>query len=325
MRQTHFAQVIHPEDLHLIQDGFDRAMAGDAAAGRGTGRACRRRDRRRPVHGDPGHRRGRGRRRARDHRGRHRGQAGAARARGGQRRQDALPGHHRATRCGRRWPRSSALRAADRTPTCRPSPSTTPASCTAPANAWCTWSTTSSSSPGSRRARSSCTRGPFDVLAMVDDVAVVGGAAGREPRPRRSPSTSTSPSRRPCLGDARRITQVLTSLVQNALAFTERGSVDVRVSARGAAPNPDGTASGDTWVDFTRQRHRHRHRRGAPHRLFEPVRPGRPAVPARDRRGVGLGLAICRELVDLMGGRLTVCSTLGQGSTFSFGVALARA
>ena len=29
MRQTHFAQVIHPEDLHLIQDGFDRAMAGD--------------------------------------------------------------------------------------------------------------------------------------------------------------------------------------------------------------------------------------------------------------------------------------------------------
>ena len=29
MRQTHFGQVIHPEDLHLIQDGFDRAMAGD--------------------------------------------------------------------------------------------------------------------------------------------------------------------------------------------------------------------------------------------------------------------------------------------------------
>ena len=29
MRRTHFAQVIHPDDLHLIQDGFDRAMAGD--------------------------------------------------------------------------------------------------------------------------------------------------------------------------------------------------------------------------------------------------------------------------------------------------------
>ena len=29
MRQTHFEEVIHPEDLHLIQDGFDRATAGD--------------------------------------------------------------------------------------------------------------------------------------------------------------------------------------------------------------------------------------------------------------------------------------------------------
>ena len=42
MRETHFAQVIHPDDLHLIQDGFDGAMAGRAPAGRGARRACRR-------------------------------------------------------------------------------------------------------------------------------------------------------------------------------------------------------------------------------------------------------------------------------------------
>ena len=38
--------------------------------------------------------------------------------------------------------------------------------------------------------------------------------------------------------------------------------------------------------------------------------------------GVGLGLAICRDLVDLMGGRLQTVSTLVEGSTFTFGVPL---
>ena len=163
---------------------------------------------------------------------------------------------------------------------------------------------------------------PFEVLAVVDEVAewAVPQAESRGLTIAFEVDESVPAT---VAGDARRVTQVLTGLVQNALTFTERGRVDVRVNARGAAPHPDGTASGDSWVEFTvsdtgigiAEEHQHR--------LFEPFQAGPRAT--RDHRGVGLGLAICRELVDLMGGRLTVCSTVGQGSTFSFGVALGRA
>ena len=81
------------------------------------------------------------------------------------------------------------------------------------------------------------------MLAVVDEVAKV------ERRCSRAESRGLTiafevdesvPAR--AVGDARGVTQVLTGLVQNALTFTERGGDDVRVNARGAAPNPDGTA-----------------------------------------------------------------------------------
>ena len=58
--------------------------------------------------------------------------------------------------------------------------------------------------------------------------------------------------------------------------------------------------------------------------LFEPFTQADPHASG-DRQGNGLGLAIAREVVDLMHGRLQVTSTLGEGSTFRFGVPLARA
>jgi PAS domain S-box-containing protein len=116
-------------------------------------------------------------------------------------------------------------------------------------------------------------------------------------------------------GDVRRITQVVTNLVQNALTFTERGSVDVRVSSR-----PCGAT---TWVHVEVRDTGIGIDECHLHDLYQPFVQADP-LASGDRKGVGLGLAICRKLVDLMGGRLTVESTLGEGSTFTFGFPVRR-
>jgi PAS domain S-box-containing protein len=154
--------------------------------------------------------------------------------------------------------------------------------------------------------------GPVDVRALVEDV--------------RSWATCQADSRglaisfavddavpATAVGDARRINQVITNLVQNALTFTERGTIDVRVSSR-----PCGTA---TWVEVVVRDTGIGIAACHVHDLYQPFVQADP-LTAGDGKGVGLGLAICRKLVDLMGGRLTVESTLGEGSTFTFGLPL---
>jgi PAS domain S-box-containing protein len=121
-------------------------------------------------------------------------------------------------------------------------------------------------------------------------------------------------------GDARRITQVVTNLVQNAIAFTDHGSVDVRVTCR---PSPEDDTAG-SWVEFAVRDTGIGIAADQLCSLFEPFIQADPR-PAGDHLGVGLGLAICRELVDLMGGHLGVESTLGEGSTFTFGLPLRSA
>lgn len=124
------------------------------------------------------------------------------------------------------------------------------------------------------------------------------------------------------VGDPRRVTQVVTNLVQNALTFTESGSVDVRVRSRAAAPTPDDDIRiEDSWVEFTVTDTGVGIADDHAQALFEPFIQAEPRA-AFEHRGVGLGLAICRELVKLMDGQLRVLSTLGEGSTFIFGVPL---
>ncbi|WP_299922336.1 ATP-binding protein [uncultured Nocardioides sp.] len=161
-------------------------------------------------------------------------------------------------------------------------------------------------------------RGPVDVRDVVDDVAswAVPFAESRE-----LDLTFTVDNDVPdaATGDSRRVNQVVTNLVQNAITFTERGSIDVRVTSRPC----DDPAAG-TWVEFrvrdTGIGITECHLRD----LYEPFVQADPLATG-DRQGVGLGLAICRELVELMGGRLAVESVLGEGSTFTFGVPLAPA
>jgi signal transduction histidine kinase len=104
--------------------------------------------------------------------------------------------------------------------------------------------------------------------------------------------------------DQARLMQVLTNLTSNACKFTERGSVEVLVEPSEAAVALRVRDTG----------------RGIPaHQLESIFDPFVQARSAADEQagGVGLGLAISRELVRMMGGELAVESTVGEGSTFT--------
>lgn len=111
------------------------------------------------------------------------------------------------------------------------------------------------------------------------------------------------------LGDAAQLRQVLGNLVDNAIRFTDRGgSVTVLVQGEG-----DGTTAVVTVGDTGRgiaQKHLER--------IFDRFYKTDPArTRAEGARGGGLGLAICRSIVERHGGSITVSSSPGRGTTFT--------
>jgi PAS domain S-box-containing protein len=105
--------------------------------------------------------------------------------------------------------------------------------------------------------------------------------------------------------DAEKLQQIALNLITNAIKFTPPGGlIVVSWEAREDAVSirVRDTGSGIRATDIER--------------IFEPFVQG-ANVPAGAPSGVGLGLAISRELARLMGGDLTVASTLGDGSTFT--------
>ncbi len=112
------------------------------------------------------------------------------------------------------------------------------------------------------------------------------------------------------LADRHRILQVLANLLGNAVKFTTQGG-HVTVGAR---------AEGGTvrfWVEDTGPGIPEEHRQ----HLFEHFWQAR----RDDRRGAGLGLAICKHLVEAHGGQIGVDSEVGRGSTFWFSLPVDRA
>jgi signal transduction histidine kinase/DNA-binding response OmpR family regulator len=118
-------------------------------------------------------------------------------------------------------------------------------------------------------------------------------------------------------GDPVRLRQVLTNLVSNAIKFTERGQVDVKVSKRGETRTHYELvfAVRDTGVGLSNEQQS---------RLFKPFSQA-DASTTRIHGGTGLGLVICRRLVELMGGQIGVKSELNRGSTFWFTAPLLKA
>jgi signal transduction histidine kinase/two-component SAPR family response regulator/HPt (histidine-containing phosphotransfer) domain-containing protein len=117
-------------------------------------------------------------------------------------------------------------------------------------------------------------------------------------------------------GDEQRVRQVLINLLSNALKFTERGDVLVKVQKLQQAP-------GETENSPALKLHFTVHDTGIgvkPDRLARLFRPFTQAEVSTARKygGTGLGLAISRRLVELMGGKMWAESVPGQGSTFHF-------
>ncbi|MEC4812948.1 MAG: response regulator [Scytonema sp. PMC 1069.18] len=122
--------------------------------------------------------------------------------------------------------------------------------------------------------------------------------------------------------DASKLRQVLINLLGNAIKFTKIGSVTLRVRIEsGENPNPHTPYP-------------------TPHTLYFEIQDTGPGIPPAEidllfeafgqtetgrqsQQGTGLGLAICRKYVHLMGGEISVRSTLGVGSTFAFYIQIA--
>ncbi|MCA8943198.1 MAG: response regulator [Planctomycetes bacterium] len=112
------------------------------------------------------------------------------------------------------------------------------------------------------------------------------------------------------VGDPTRFRQVLLNLVSNAVKFTKRGTVTIRVAELDAQ---DGTSLlrfdvEDTGIGIPSE---------AMDRLFHAFEQAESST-TRTHGGTGLGLAICQRLVDAMGGEIGAESTVGRGSTFHF-------
>jgi signal transduction histidine kinase len=118
------------------------------------------------------------------------------------------------------------------------------------------------------------------------------------------------------VGDPQRLQQILVNLVGNAVKFTTRGRITVEVTQ-----TSQGVESGEASLHFAVADTG----AGIPadqlELIFESFYQVDPSLE-RGHAGTGLGLALSRRLVGLMGGRLGVVSELGRGSTFGFGLHL---
>jgi len=118
------------------------------------------------------------------------------------------------------------------------------------------------------------------------------------------------------IGDEFRIRQILLNLIDNAIKFTERGKITLRITPPPGAPENTATvtlefAVIDTGIGIPEEQL---------NRIFQSFSQVDSSM-SRRHQGTGLGLAICKHLIEMMGGTLAVRSRPGHGSTFYFTLA----
>ena len=112
------------------------------------------------------------------------------------------------------------------------------------------------------------------------------------------------------MGEAGRLDQVATNLIENALKYTDKGRVNVRLMRDGESALLEVQ---DTGIGIAPE--------AIPHVFERFYRVDK--ARSRETGGTGLGLAIAEKIVHLHGGEITVQSELGRGSTFSVRIPLA--
>ncbi len=154
---------------------------------------------------------------------------------------------------------------------------------------------------------------PFDLHAALEDVVELLAVKAREKKLELllwyAPDAP-----RDFLGDPGRIRQVALNLISNAIKFTETGHVLVEADSKAIA---GGMASmriavHDSGIGIPADR------QDSLFRKFQQV----DSSTTRKYGGTGLGLAISEQLVELMGGTISLASQVGEGSSFSFEIAL---
>jgi two-component system, sensor histidine kinase and response regulator len=113
------------------------------------------------------------------------------------------------------------------------------------------------------------------------------------------------------VGDPGRLRQVMVNLLANAVKFTPKGGVHLKVTM-GKDPNQVLICVTDTGIGITSEQQS---------RIFEKFSQGDESITRR-YGGTGLGLVIARQLTELMGGELTLLSQPGAGSSFCFSARL---
>ncbi len=122
----------------------------------------------------------------------------------------------------------------------------------------------------------------------------------------------------PLLFDSARVQQVLTNLGNNALKFTSKGSVTLKAESKKQGENQVLIHFEviDTGIGISEEDQK---------KLFQRFSQLESTKHVRQYGGVGLGLSICKKLVELMGGTIGVRSDLGRGSVFWFDLVFEKA
>jgi PAS domain S-box-containing protein len=158
---------------------------------------------------------------------------------------------------------------------------------------------------------------PFSMRDCIDEIGALFGPRAREAG--LTITTEIAPGM-PALvnSDHGRIRQILSNLVGNAIKFTEKGGINLSVSAAPEEIHPNGLTRtvrlqfsvADTGIGIPANKISH---------LFRPF--SQVDTSAKRRRGgTGLGLIIAKRLCERMGGAISVDSRMGEGSTFYFSV-----